>query len=134
MICWVSCLNPTYQAMLWKGENLMEKKGIKPESAMSFNGRDIRSQDGLICLTDLWKAAGSESNRDPRQWKRKMGQQFIESVAEKLNVPISHIYKTTRGKNGGTYAHWQIALAYAKYLSHELPLADRFGLCQISFP
>jgi len=99
----------------------MEKKGIKPESAMSFNGRDIRSEEGLICLTDLWKAAGKpEGKHDPRLWKLKAGSQFIDSVAEKLNVSPGNIYKTARGKNGGTYAHWQIALAYAKYLSHEL--------------
>jgi hypothetical protein len=27
--------------------------------------------------------------------------------------------KITRGRFGGTFAHWQIALAYAKYLSPE---------------
>jgi len=36
-----------------------------------------------------------------------------------MSAPVD-VYKTTRGRNGGTYAHWQIALAYAKYLSHEL--------------
>lgn len=48
------------------------------------------------------------------------GRQFIDFVAKSLNTEASRIYKTTRGKGGGTYAHWQIALAYAKYLSHEL--------------
>ncbi len=81
----------------------MEKKGRKPELTMNFNGRNIRSEEGLICLTDLWKAAGSESNRDPRQWKRKMGQQFIDSVAKRLNTNMSDIYKSVRGKGGYIY-------------------------------
>ncbi|HEY0843777.1 MAG TPA: KilA-N domain-containing protein, partial [Noviherbaspirillum sp.] len=41
-------------------------------------------------------------------------------VAESLNTGKSRIYKSTRGANGGTYAHWQVALAYAKYLSPDL--------------
>lgn len=30
------------------------------------------------------------------------------------------LIKRTRGRSGGTYAHWQIAMAYSKYLSPEL--------------
>ena len=30
------------------------------------------------------------------------------------------ILKTVRGRGGGTWGHWQIALAYAKYLDHNL--------------
>lgn len=37
-------------------------------------------------------------------------------------MSLRHIYKAQRGKGGGTYAHWQIALAYAKYLSPALLL------------
>ena len=56
----------------------------------------------------------------------------IAELADCLYVPANHLVKivhfmakqhwiiTTRGKGGGTFAHWQIALAYAKYLSHEL--------------
>lgn len=31
---------------------------------------------------------------------------------------LSHII-ATRGRNGGTWGHWQVAVAYAKYLSPE---------------
>ena len=80
-----------------------------------------RNNEGLISLTDIFKASGeTNQNRDPRQWSRKEGASFIHFVVDNLNVPEKHIYKTTRGKGGGTYAHWQIALAYAKYLSHDL--------------
>jgi hypothetical protein len=99
----------------------MKKKEITDEISMDFNGQQIRSKDGLICLTDLWKASGKPKGKlDPRLWKKYTGEQFIDSVAKKLNVSTQNIYKTKRGRGGGTYAHWQIALAYAKYLSHEL--------------
>jgi len=96
----------------------MGKKGIKPESVMSFNGRDIRSEEGLICLTDLWKAAGKpEGKRDPRRWKQESGEQFIDSVAKRLHTDMSDIYKSVRGKGGYTYAHTDIAEEYKRYLS-----------------
>ena len=80
-----------------------------------------RNDDGLVSLTDIFKASGEcDANKEPAQWARYSGSQFIEFVSENLNMGKSHIYKTTRGKGGGTYAHWQIALAYAKYLSHDL--------------
>lgn len=80
----------------------------------------VRYNDkGLICLTDMFSAAGSPENKDPRQWKRKSGQEFIDFVANNLNVPTGHIYQSSKGRGGATWAHWQIALAYAKYLSPE---------------
>lgn len=63
---------------------------------------------------------GAAARDMPRDWKRRDGAQFIDFIAQNLNVAERHIYKATRGKGGGTYAHWQIALAYAKYLSPEL--------------
>src|SRR5690606_31175446 len=36
-----------------------------------------------------------------------------------INTPMERIYHATKGKGGATYAHWQIGLAYAKYLSPE---------------
>lgn len=107
-----------------------------------FEGATIRvDADNLVCITDIYKIAVergmAEGKLDPRRWSEKPrnivsgtsgktslverdGWQFIEFVAEKLNVTRCDIYKTTRGKGGGTFAHWQIALAYAKYLSPEL--------------
>lgn len=42
----------------------------------------------------------------------------VEVVAGTLDVGHTHI-STKRGVNGVTFAHWQIAMAYAKYLSPE---------------
>ena len=88
-----------------------EFKGVE----IAFQGKEE------ICLTDLWKASGSKENREPRQWRRKEGKEFIQALTEVLNVPEKHVIKSKSGKyGGGTWAHWQIALAYAKYLSPEL--------------
>ncbi|HEY9643509.1 MAG TPA: KilA-N domain-containing protein [Coleofasciculaceae cyanobacterium] len=91
-------------------------------SAFEYNGVDvaINVSNEQMSLTDLWKAAGSPANKDPRQWKRKEGKAFIKAVAKKLNVPEGHIIVSTRGKGGSTFGHWQVAMAYAKYANDDL--------------
>jgi len=91
---------------------------IKP---VLYGDMEVRfGANGFINLTDMWLAAGEPSGKhDPRTWKRFSGSEFIEFIAKKLNVLPEHIYQTKRGRGGGTWAHWQIALAYAKYLSPE---------------
>lgn len=92
---------------------------------ITLGGQPLKTNaDGLVSLTDLFKAAQAagqaDGKRDPRRWKDEAGQEFIAVVAGALNVPSADIYKATKGKGGGTFAHWQIALAYAKYLSPAL--------------
>ncbi|MBQ0917235.1 KilA-N domain-containing protein [Hydrogenophaga aromaticivorans] len=92
---------------------------------ITLGGQTLKTNDaGLVSLTDLYQAAQAagwtDGKRDPRRWKLQDGAQFIAFVAENLNVPLRDIYKATKGKGGGSFAHWQIALAYAKYLSPEL--------------
>jgi len=80
--------------------------------------------DGLISLTDLWKAAGKKPVQQPKLWLQQDGAfNFIASVSASEKVAPSYLLKTKPGKGGGTFAHWQIALAYAKYLSPELHMA-----------
>jgi len=76
----------------------------------------------MISPTDLWKTVGGSVGQHPRHWQElESAQEFINHLGEKLNVGKSDILKTTRGRyHGGTWAHWQIALAYAKHLSPEL--------------
>lgn len=77
----------------------------------------------MVNLNQLHVASGKNENQSPRFWLRnKLTTQLIEKLKESLNVSENHIIKTNRGKGGGTYAHWQIALAYAKYLSPEIHL------------
>ena len=107
-----------------------------------FDNATVRvDAENLVCITDIYKIAVERGldggKRDPNQYFRKTnvrksgtsgnvsdfaggGWEFVEFIAKSLNLHAAHIYKTKRGKGGGTYAHWQIALAYAKYLSHEL--------------
>lgn len=88
-------------------------------TTLEYNGAAIRIDDDKLNLTDMWRAAGSPENREPYNWARKEGTAFIEAVSLNLNLPDSQVLTSTRGKNGGTTAHWQIGLAYAKYLSPE---------------
>jgi len=84
-----------------------------------YNGEVIRDRNEMLSLTDMWRAAGGDEARRPANWARKEGAEFIAFLADADNVPVGHIIKSERGRNGATFAHWQIALAYAKYLSPE---------------
>lgn len=87
--------------------------------ALIYQKQVIGAKNEMLSLTDMWRAAGSDENRNPFEWQRKEGSEFVKFFAEMHNTPNSRIIDTKRGKGGGTFAHWQIALAYAKYLSPE---------------
>lgn len=87
-------------------------------TSLNYNGAIIRDRGEMLSLTDMWKAAGGDDAKRPSEWLRQEAtKEFVEIVAAS-NVGQNHI-STRRGNNGGTYAHWQIGLAYAKYLSPE---------------
>jgi len=90
--------------------------------ALSFNGVEIHARNEMLSLTDMWKACGSPADRRPDDWKKDGGhREFLDHVAMVLNAPVEGIWKGTRGRHGGgTSAHWQIGLAYAKWLDHDL--------------
>lgn len=86
----------------------------------SFNNVVLRDEGELLCLTDMWRAAGAEDSKRPYEWLRHEGTQaFLEYLRENLNTgqDRNSLLRTERGVDGGTWAHWQLALAYAKYLS-----------------
>jgi len=88
--------------------------------AFEYKGVEFRFDDRqFINLTEMWKLTGSDEAKKPANWRRKDGRGFIDSLAKSLNVPLGHIIQGERGKGGATSAHWQVALAYTKYLSHE---------------
>ena len=81
------------------------------------------SNGDMVNLNQLHLASGKRKNQAPAQWLRLATSiRFIDKLTEYANVDKSHILKTARGEGGGTQAHWQIALAYAKYLSPEIHL------------
>lgn len=87
---------------------------------LSYNGQDIRSRNEMLCLTDMWRAAGGTRSNRPSAWfALPQTNGFMEAVAQNLNVRLSDIIKSDRGKGGSTYAHWQVGIAYAKYLNHD---------------
>ncbi|GAB3324683.1 hypothetical protein GCM10027299_22050 [Larkinella ripae] len=83
--------------------------------------------DGLISLNDIWRMARSPLNKDPRTWLRSESAiRLMDTIMDILNVRKTHIIKVQRGRGkvtGGTWAHKQIALAYAKYLDPKLHYA-----------
>jgi hypothetical protein len=80
-----------------------------------------KDNDGNICLTDLWKLAGSDENKRPVIWQRhETTIAFCRAVSVFLKGDLKSLLKTTRGKSGATWAHTQIALEYAQYLDPNL--------------
>lgn len=88
-----------------------------------YKGEIIRDKGEMLSLTDMWKAAGSPAGRAPADW-RALGStiEFAGHVSEILNAGKSgnDLFVVTRGgRASGTMAHWQMGLAYAKYLAPE---------------
>lgn len=97
-----------------------------PENTSSkqlvYQGHAIRDRGDMISLTDMWKAAGGDESRRPSDWLALPStRQFRETVEATLVAGKSGIQtkRGGRGIGGQTFAHWQIGLAYAKYLSPE---------------
>lgn len=88
-----------------------------------FKSSAIRDDAEFLCLTDMWRAAGSDESRRPVEWLRSArGEEFVQFVRENLKVGDSHveILRTIRGgTEPATWAHWQLGMAYAQYLSPE---------------
>lgn len=86
----------------------------------TYNGHSVffDPQTGMGSLTTMWEACGRPDGQNPAQWMRlPQAEQVMEALARMLNVEKSHIYDSRRGRDGGTWAHWQIATVYAHYLS-----------------
>ena len=91
--------------------------------SVDFNGHAIRIAEEMS-LTELWMASGKPKNMSPFEWKRYAGANFIKKVQDDAGSARIAI-RTQRGGSGGsggTLAHWQIALEYARYLSPELAM------------
>ena len=89
--------------------------------------------NNLVSLNQLWKAADSPKGKDPRRWlDLDQSDKFIFALEKQLNVDLTDILKTVRGRGGGTWGHWQIALAYAKYLDPHLHIqVNEWAKCYV---
>jgi len=101
----------------------MKDNSVHPISSqvkLSYNGNDFLldiAEGNMISLNAIYEIAGKPKTKDPRRWfDTEQGRQLVETLIKKLNVAKNDIIKTSRGKGGGTWAHWQLAAEYAAYL------------------
>jgi hypothetical protein len=90
-------------------------------AALVYEGEIINAKSEMLSLTDMWRAAKSDPARQPSNWLASAdAKRFVETldVLEPRNSGVQ-TKRGGRGVGGSTFAHWQIALAYAKYLSPE---------------
>ena len=88
-------------------------------SVLIYNETEIRAVGERLNLTDMWKAAGSPSGRAPGDWIVLESTKEFVSHVELIAGISGNLVVTKTGRNGRTEAHWQIGIAYAKYLSPE---------------
>jgi hypothetical protein len=90
----------------------------------SHNGITVFLEDDFISLTRLWEMSGSPQEQRPNDWKvlPETDKLITQMLAEQglQNTEKSGIIKSKRGRGGGTFAHWKLALDYAGYLSPAL--------------
>lgn len=110
---------------------------MRPENGLplKIRGKIIRvDKHGLVCLNDIWRAAGFSKNLKPGDWMR-LGtvHRLIEAVLKRITGRSSNWTKkeiksasyTKVGQNGGTFADVRLALAYAEYLNPKLAVEVR---------
>lgn len=91
--------------------------------ALVYEGVPIRRWCHAIDMlnaTDMWKANGSDPNRQPAEWLRSAdAKRFIEVnfAAGILGDSQDEVIQTLRGGTPTTWVHWQVGLAYAGYLN-----------------
>ena len=85
---------------------------------LDYQGARVRLKGDTLNLTDMWRASGSDTQKQPAKWHAlQQAADFIGYIAETLGKAESLLIWTKEGRAGGTWAHWQIGMAYAKYLS-----------------
>lgn len=98
-------------------------------------GRSIRSDaNGLVCLNDIWEAAGFRTNQRPRDWwrlpsTRNLASALLDRIVGKSpireKIRVSSIFYAKSGTSGGSFAHPVLACSYAEYLSPKLGVEVR---------
>ena len=83
--------------------------------------------EGLVCLNDIWRAAGQPVNSEPSDWRALPSTngllRAMSQSPEKFGGMIDTIWIVGKGgKGGGTFAYPHLALSYAEYLSPDLAL------------
>ncbi|NCA89449.1 MAG: KilA-N domain-containing protein [Gammaproteobacteria bacterium] len=68
----------------------------------------------MLSLTDMWRAAGGTDSQRPYEWLRtETAEMFIEHISAVTGTTRNELIQSLRGTDAGTWAHWQIGMAYA---------------------
>lgn len=108
-----------------------DKSGANTQPLV-IRGRTIRAdQSGLICLNDIWSAAGYTKHQRPVDWMRLYTTQArIERVLKLITgrsrdyqkADFLRAYKTKVGKDAGIWVDPRLALDYAEFLNPALAI------------
>jgi hypothetical protein len=91
-------------------------------------------ENGLVCLNDIHKSAGFSKNQTPSDWiALRSAQKEITALGQRITgksgnwtkSDIKSVYYSKTGQQGGTWAHENLALGYAAYLSPSLAVEIR---------
>ena len=93
---------------------------VNKQLQLSYQGQKIQIKDEMLCLTDFWKAVGRPKNKSAPQWLR-LPQTINYIMRLEAKMGKSRALVEDR-QDYGTFAHWQIALAYSKFLSTDLEM------------
>jgi hypothetical protein len=89
----------------------------------SYQGREIAFDPSarMWNLNAMYQAAGAASHKSPHKWlAQAQAGELLEALAaeeQQLGEITPSLVVAREGRNGGTWAHWQIAAAYAHYLN-----------------
>lgn len=82
---------------------------------LTLLGTKVRvDKEGMICLTDMWKASGKSESESPYHYLRNKQTKEFLSELEKNHESVVF---TVRGVNGGTYGGKFVAYDYAAWLN-----------------
>lgn len=84
-----------------------------------YKGVEIIAKGEMLSLTNMWNAAGADPSKQPAKWRELPStKEFAGYIADViLQKSEDEIFAVTRGgKSPGTWAHWQVAMNYARYL------------------
>lgn len=87
---------------------------------IELDGQRVSLKGEMVSMTGLWKAAGSDPSKKPAKWRELPA--TVELIAYVSEVVIRksdiELFDVTRGgaSRGATFAHWHLAMAYARYL------------------
>ena len=113
----VTCDGWIYLTMVFTG-----KKAAK--AVAKYNGHEIDFSQDMVSLTQMWRACGSERHKQPSQWMRyDHADELLSELSKMAKTVKSQFWKTKRGRiGGGTFAHWQLGIAYAQFLDPRFQL------------